>query len=130
MINHPSRKSLLLLIPALLLASCSGAPTPAPTPANLSPVEYQGYDLFNLHCASCHSTAPGTTIVGPTLHGIAAEAGTRVPGQDAETYLRLSILKPDDFFVEGYPEAMPPDFGKRLTGEEFDAIIAYLLTLK
>lgn len=115
---------------AALVAGCSSAATPVPTPANLSPLEYQGYDLFNLNCASCHSTSPDTKIVGPSLYGIARTAGTRVPGQDAETYLRTSILKPDDFFVEGYPEAMPPDFGKRLTGEEFDAIIAYLLTLQ
>lgn len=114
----------------LLLSACSQGAAPAPTPANLSPLEYQGYDLFNLHCAPCHATSPNTVIVGPSLAGIALAAGTRVEGQNTEIYLRNSMLKPNDFIVEGFPESMPPDLGKRLTGEEFDAILAYLLTLK
>ncbi len=40
------------------------------------------------------------------------------------------MLNPNEYVVQGFPESMPPDFGKRLTGEEFDAIIAYLLTLQ
>lgn len=113
-----------------LLTACGGGVTPAPTPSGLTQFEYQGYDLFNLHCAPCHSIAPGTVIVGPSLAGIATSAENRVEGQNAEAYLRLSMLRPNDFIVEGFPESMPPDFGKRLTGEEFDAIIAFLFTLK
>ncbi len=112
------------------LTACSSGSTPVPTPANLTPQEYLGYDLFNLHCAPCHAIAPGTTIVGPSLDGIAKTSATRVEGQNAITYLQQSMLNPNEYVVQGFPESMPPDFGKRLTGEEFDAIIAYLLTLQ
>ncbi|MCP4424480.1 MAG: cytochrome c, partial [Chloroflexi bacterium] len=89
-----------------------------------------GKSVFVQQCGACHSVGEDTVIVGPSLAGIAAEAGTRVPGQDARTYLYASIFDPGQFLVEGFDDLMPNNFGKELTGEELDAVVIYLLTLE
>ena len=38
------------------------------------------------------------------------------------------MLSPGAYVVPGYPDAMPPDLGKRLRGDELDAVVAYMLT--
>jgi hypothetical protein len=53
-----------------------------------------------------------------------------VPGQDARTYIMTSIMRPQAYLVEGFEPLMPEDFGKSLTGEEIDNLVAYLLTLQ
>lgn len=121
----------LLSIFSLGLISCGqeAGPPPPPTPT-LSPEAQQGKNLFTRECASCHSLIENTVIVGPSLHGIAGRAKERVADQDAHTYLLTSILSPNGYLVEGYQDLMPATFGKTLTGEEIDAIVAYLLTLE
>lgn len=120
----------LWLVGCWLLVACgeTAVPTSPPLPT-LSPQEWQGKGVFSQRCGSCHSTAPATIIVGPSLAGIGIRAETRVPDQDGRTYLFTSILKPDRYLVEGYENLMPTDFGKTLTGEELDAVVAYLMTL-
>lgn len=68
--------------------------------------------------------------MGPSLAGIAIQAGQRVSGESAEQYLRTSILQPEAYLVSGFEPLMPADLSKRLTGEDFDALVAYLLTLE
>lgn len=120
----------LIYIGALfLLAACSGAePTVAPT-ATLNPQASQGKQLFSQHCATCHATDPDTVILGPSLAGIAQRAAGRVSGLTARAYVEQSILQPGAYVVSGFDDAMPTNFGKSLSGEEIDALIAYLLTL-
>ncbi len=121
----------------LYLAACSGNATPAATatadpqysPEEAAQIE-QGERLFSQHCASCHATEPETVIVGPSLAGIASQAETRVDGLTAQEYIELSIVRPDAYLVEGFDNVMPANLGKRLTGEELDALVAYLLTLE
>lgn len=120
---------LLLLTFTLLLAACTSAPA-TPAGPTLTPQEARGQEVFNLNCATCHSLSPDTVIVGPSLDGVASRAGTRVEGMDAKTYLQTSVLKPNAFLVPGYQDSMIPDIAKQLTGEDFDAVVAYLLTLK
>ncbi|GIK58503.1 MAG: hypothetical protein BroJett015_41660 [Chloroflexota bacterium] len=127
------RCGLLILFCVFFFAACSGAagPTPAPRPsATLSPEAARGKTVFSQNCGSCHSTIPETVIVGPSLAGIASRAETRKPGQDGRTYLYTAILQPGDFLVDGYSDLMPATFGKQLTGEDLDAVVAYLLTLE
>lgn len=115
---------------ALLLAACSGvAAQPEPTPTR-DPLAVRGEAVFNLHCATCHATVPETVIVGPSLSGIASRASTYDANLNARQYIEISILRPDAFLVTGFANAMPADLGKKLTSEELDAIVAYLLTLK
>jgi cytochrome c551/c552 len=86
--------------------------------------------VFTRECGACHSLIEDTVIVGPSMAGIANRAETRVPGQDSQTYLMTALLQPGDHLVEGYQDLMPANFGKRLTGEEIDALVAFLLTLE
>lgn len=122
----------IILLFVLFLVACGGDATPtstAPPTATLSPEAARGKTLFSQHCGACHSTIPDTVIVGPSLAGIAARAETRKAGQDGRTYLYTSILQPGDFLVDGYDNLMPATLGKQLTGEELDAVVAYLMTL-
>ena len=111
---------------ATLLAACSSA-TPTPT---LTPLAQLGQAVYTLRCAQCHVLVPDTIVIGPSLAGIATRAGSRVPAYDAQAYIETSIMSPKDFLVEGFPDTMPTNFGKELTSEEFDAVVAFLMTLK
>ncbi len=129
---HPLRR-LATLFWGLFLVGCggaaAGAPGAAPTPTP-DPVVIQGEQVFQAHCAICHALVPETIIVGPSLAGIATRAAGQDANQSAEQYVQLSILRPDAYLVPGYADAMPQDFGKKLTGEELDRLVAFLMTLK
>ena len=115
----------------LLLAfvsACANLSSP-PTPT-LEPLAAQGKQLVSQYCATCHALEPNKTIVGPSFAGVATRAETRMPDTSAREYIELSILDPSAFIVPGYPNGMPNDFGKKLSGDDFNAIVAFLLTLK
>lgn len=117
----------LLLSLALALAACGGeeqAVAPEPT---LAPELAAGQKVFVAHCGACHSTEPDSIIVGPSLAGIAEVGATRVDGLDARAYVFNSIMQPSDYLVEGFADAMPQDLAKKLTGEELDSVVAYVL---
>jgi len=101
-----------------------------PPPAGVA----EGRDVFETRslggCGVCHSTSPGDDGVGPSLAGVATRAPDRVPGLDAEEYLRESILDPDAFIVDGYRAGqMPLVYDERLSPEQVESLIEYLLTL-
>ena len=78
-------------------------------------------------CRSCHE---GDSSLGPSLRGLRQVAGSRVPGLSAEGYIRLSILNPSAYLVEGYNNYMPPNYAGALDDDEIDALVAYVLTLE
>ncbi len=85
----------------------------------------------NTGCRICHSLDAGVVLVGPSFDGIATRAATRVPGLSAEEYLRQSILEPNAYVVDGFPEGqMLQNFGELLTEEDIDNLVAFLLTLE
>jgi mono/diheme cytochrome c family protein len=110
------------------LAAC-GCTSAAPGAA-ADPLVEPGHQVFIARCAACHALQPGTAIVGPSLAGVATRAESRVPGEDARTYLEVSILQPEAYLVDGYPDLMPRNLAKDLTSEELDEVLAFLLTLK
>lgn len=112
------------------LAACGGAETAAAPEPTLSPQLAAGQKVFIAHCGACHSVEPNTVIVGPSLAGIAATGATRVDGLDARAYVYNSIMQPSDYLVEGYDDLMPQDLAKKLTGEELDSVVAYVLALE
>jgi ferredoxin/cytochrome c2 len=97
-----------------------------------------GRDLYldtrigtNTGCRICHSLEPGRRLVGPSLAGVGTAAATRVPGMTAGEYLRQSIVDPDAYTVEGFqPGAMLPDIADKLSEQQLDDLVAFLLTLK
>lgn len=124
------RRTLFIIFIFLFLAACGEKPPEAtPTPA-LTAQEALGSSVFSRECGACHSLAEDTVIVGPSMFGIASRADAQVGGQDAHTYILSSILKPDSYLVDGFENLMPSTFGKSLTGEEVDAIVAFLLTME
>jgi len=82
-------------------------------------------------CSSCHDVSTGAKIVGPSLQHIATVGENRMPGFNAEAYLRVSLLNPNTYVVEGYvPGIMPITYQQTLVTAEIEDLIAYLLTLK
>jgi len=116
----------VMLLALMALAAC-GAEAEPPPPPTLSPQLAAGQKVFVAHCGACHSTEPDSTLVGPSLAGIAAVGATRVDGLDAQAYVFQSIMQPSDYLVEGFVDAMPQDLAKKLTGEELDSVVAYVL---
>ena len=59
-----------------------------------------------------------------------AEAGaTRGDGLDARAYIYNSIMRPSDYLVAGFDDLMPQDLARKLTGEELDSVVVYVLSL-
>ena len=114
-----------------LLAGCGGAAADElPPPPTLTAQLAAGQRVFVAHCGACHSAAAETVIVGPSLAGVAARGGERVDGLDARAYVYSSVLQPSDYVVSGFDDLMPQDLAKKLTGEELDAVVAYVLSLE
>jgi mono/diheme cytochrome c family protein len=84
-------------------------------------------------CVACHNLdlpedANNRGIIGPNLGNLAETAPTRVAGEDAVTYVHNSIVNPSAHTVAGYPAGvMPPGLDARMTPEELDALVAWLL---
>lgn len=89
--------------------------------------EERGEQLFvSIGCNACHSLEADTTIVGPSLIGIADRAGTRT-SLSAEDYMRESINDPAAFIVDGFTNSMVVP---KLPASQVDDLIAYISTLK
>jgi hypothetical protein len=118
-------------------ARADGSATPAPgTPApGTGDATLDGATLFRVKgCSVCHDGPDTLSTYGfqsvPPLVEARTWAGTRRPGVTAAAYLRESVLDPSAFrsplwrAPDGPLEAMPV---LALTGDEVDAIAAYLL---
>ena len=76
----------------------------------------------NAGCITCHSLEPGKTVVGPSLAGIASK------GKD---FIRESIVNPDADITEGFTAGiMPANYGEKLTEEQINRLVEYMMTLK
>ena len=89
--------------------------------------EERGEQLFiSIGCNACHSLDAETTIVGPSLVGIADRAGTRT-SLSADDYMRESINDPSAFIVEGFTNSMVVP---KLPADQVEDLIAYISTLE
>lgn len=135
---------ILLLLTGCLLAGCAGAsawavlPDAAPPPvAAVVGDPARGAAIFQAGvsgtppCSTCHQVTQGGSgfSLGPNLHNIAEQAGTRVEGVSARQYIEDSILRPRDFIVPGFRDMMYAGFAEHLSAQELADLIAYLLTL-
>jgi nitric oxide reductase subunit C len=105
----------------------------------------QGEALFReapAVCFTCHSTVAGVNLAGPTLAGIATRSAAVVAdpaykgkATDAAGFIRESIvdpsahLTPGAMYSAGGTSFMPNDYGERLTDEQINLLVDYLLTL-
>ncbi len=84
-------------------------------------------------CTACHSLT-GESGVGPTWLGLFGHEVTLSDGSvvtaDLE-YLHTSIVDPNAQIVQGFqPGIMPQDFAVRLTEEQIQQIIAFIVSLQ
>ena len=78
-------------------------------------------------CGGCHAFKPAGTDaqVGPDLDNLVADA--KKAGEPEDSYIKQSIVDPDAVVVSGYqPGVMPTTFGKTLSPEELDGLVAFL----
>lgn len=90
-----------------------------------------GEQVANANCRTCHSI-DGSQLVGPSWkglygHEVELESGEKVTADD--TYIRNSIIAPNDQVVKGFPAAMPT-FQGVLTDQQITDLIAYIRTLQ
>lgn len=130
---------LMICISGVLLSGCQGSTQSGEANSSASPQE-RGKALVEATmigeskapgCVTCHSFEAGKVIIGPSLAGIATVAESAVPGLSAEDFLREAIVDPDAYITEGFPAGvMYKNYGKELSAEQINDIVAYLLTLK
>jgi nitric oxide reductase subunit C len=136
--------------PRPILVSGSAVPGLAlrqrqPGAASDDPVA-QGEELFHASppgCFTCHSTAPGVALAGPSMANLAARAEQVVGSPDytgtattAADYVRESIVAPSAHLVQnGFwsvdgRSIMPDNYDETLSAQQIDHLVAWLLTLR
>ena len=135
-------------------ATTTSPPAAAPTPTAAAPVETpppagdlaaKGREIYlkvpdnaapqALWCSTCHQIeGVSAGLIGPDHTQIGRDAATRIPGLSAEEYLKQSITDPTAHIAEGVERAtaglMTNAITENLTGEQVDALVAFLLTLQ
>jgi len=143
--------SLVLIVVVLALTACGGGAA-KPAGSESQPAAAAGGNadsgkkLFNEPviasagspgCITCHSLEKGKTLVGPSMAGIATEAAADVKKADykgtaktAEEFLKESIVSPDVMVTEGFQPGIMPKTYTKLSAQEVNDLVAYMLTLK
>lgn len=137
------------LILALVLGACGGGAQPSAA-SRTAPAgdATRGKEVFTTiatpACSTCH-TLQGVSdgAIGPELTHIGTVAADRVKdasykgkAKDAAGYIRESITDPNAFIAPKCPagdcfkDIMPKDFGQKLTPQQLDDLVAYLLAQK
>ena len=86
--------------------------------------------FVSMGCGGCHAIDPNSTstMTGPNLGKLPEVAATRKPDTTAEAYVHESIVNPGAFVVENFqPGLMPPNFAERMSEEEINSLVAWLL---
>ena len=110
------------------------------TPVPLEPLSSMADDpiargrfvFLSNDCRDCHAIS-GLSVADdcPSLDGISQRAAMRVEGYSAEEYIRESILFPAAFKVEVEKDVvMPPNFGEKLSPQQIDDLVIFLLSLE
>ena len=130
-----------VVVVATLASACAGTSEPAAVWDGPPPDIYMtGGPKFASGCVRCHTldgtdqpppegpATPGVSPTqGPSMLGISERAEDRVEGLSAADYIRQSIVDPGAHLVEGYDDVMPRVIGQRLSEEEVDELVDFLL---
>jgi mono/diheme cytochrome c family protein len=90
-------------------------------------------ELFvSMGCAGCHNidqpqTDSNKGPIAPNLGNFYEIAGTKVAGEDAVTFTHTSIVNPNAYTEPGYNPVMPANFADRMSPEEIDSLVAWIL---
>ena len=78
-------------------------------------------------CGACHtlSKANGTGTIGPNLNQLAQSAEQQEGSP--EDYVLESLVDPDAVVAEGFNSGVMPSYEGRLTEEQLQALVEYLL---
>lgn len=130
---------IVALLCSVLLAGCAEAAPPA---IEFSEIDMSfadagsGEKLFAQStngaptCVSCHVVEGSSSGIGPSLAGIANEAGSRVSGEDSTEYLYWSIVRPARHLVTGYSNVMYTGYDEAYVAADIADLIAYMQTLE
>lgn len=83
-------------------------------------------------CSGCHmidqnQTEDNRGPVGPHQGNLYERASDQVEGLSAEEYVYQSIVSPADYLADGYPATMPPNFAEKMSEEEIQGLVQWLL---
>jgi len=110
-------------------STTSTATSTSTTSTTASPSSAAGLAAFNSYgCSGCHTltAAKATGTIGPDLDKLVSFA--KQAKQPLEPFVRESIVSPDAYIQPGYPKGvMPQDFAKRMTKEQLDALVGFLV---
>ena len=84
-------------------------------------------------CTACHKISfvpEATGAVGPSLDGLGDRANSLMSGMSAEDYIKLSILNPSAYVVQGYSDVMPKGLREGMSAIEHADLVAFLMSLK
>ena len=90
--------------------------------ATLAPAATADEAMAKYACLTCHAMDSKDALVGPGL----VDVGERLTVDE----IRQSILDPNAVMVEGFPPAMPADFGAKMTVNELQMIVDLLTEKK
>lgn len=123
------RTILILSMLLLTLAACSSPANESASPPETSAGDIElGATVFQANCSACHATKNKDKLVGPSMIGLVDRAENTVDGLNTRAYIEESILDPAAYINEGYPNVMPNTYGNSLSEEQFNAVVAFLMT--
>jgi len=105
---------------AAYVAAVAGVPGIEPPKA---PGEGPGAQVYaNNGCGGCHTLAAAESAgtLGPDLDEV-------IPGMSAAE-IKESIVDPGAKIAPGYPNAMPADFGSKISPQQLNQLIEFLMT--
>ncbi len=121
--NQTRRRCVPGLVVAAAIATFAAGchSTPPSKPLNqLTPVEIQGRDLFQSHCAVCHYANRESSLHGPGLQGIFKKRYLPSGAPANDERVRAAIEQGRN---------MMPAFGNVLDDRQMQDLVAYLHTL-
>ncbi len=114
------RLLLIAAASAMLLCACGPEPRKSDAELGLDSQQARGRHIFDRECASCHYAYATRSLRGPSLHGLFTKP-----------YLPSGTPANDDRVrdVVLYGRAKMPGFGRALSPQQLDDLLAYLHTL-